>query len=251
MQTNTLTNGIKRKKRINKDVIFYSALLILPLLQICVFYFGVNFQSILMAFQYYRATPTPGSFEFGMKDTLTKFKLDITSASLWNMVGNSVTVWIITSLVGTVLAVLFAYYVYKKNVGNNFFKIVLFLPSVLPAILLVVMFKWFLGDGIPTYMDRLFGVEMKNVLTTWGRTRFWVLTLFSVWIGFGPQVLVYTGAMDQISPEILEAGQIDGATPMREFLFIVVPCIFPTIGTFLTTGVASLFTNQNNLFNLA
>lgn len=251
MQTKTLTDGIKKKKRVNKDVFFYSALLILPLLQICVFYFGVNFQSIMMAFQHYRATPTPGSFEWGMGSTLERFKqeINLNNGMLWPMIGNSVTVWIITSLVGTSLAVLFAYYVYKKNVGSNFFKLILFLPSVLPGILLVVLFKWFIGDGAPTYMERLFSVEMANVLEKGSRARFWTISLFSIWISFGPQVLVYTGAMDQISPEILEAGQIDGAAPMREFISIIVPCILPTLGTFLTTGVASLFTNQNNLFN--
>ena len=141
MQANSLNNSIKRKKRVNKDVFFYSALLILPLIQICVFYFGVNFQSIMMAFQYYRATPTPGGFEWGMKSTIERFKqeINLNDGMLWPMIGNSVTVWIITSLVGTLLAVFFAYYIYKKNVGSNFFKLFLFSFSN--------CFKLFFGVG--------------------------------------------------------------------------------------------------------
>ena len=44
------TAGIKRHRRNKKDIIFYSVLIFLPLVQIAIFYFGVNFQSILMHF---------------------------------------------------------------------------------------------------------------------------------------------------------------------------------------------------------
>ena len=43
----------KKSKSAKGELIFYSLLLILPLTQILVFYFGVNFQSILMVFQDY------------------------------------------------------------------------------------------------------------------------------------------------------------------------------------------------------
>ena len=60
--------------------------------------------------------------------------------------------------------------------------------------------------------------------------------------------MIYTGAMDQIAPEIIEAGKVDGVSTVREFFSIVVPMILPTVSTFVIANVATLFTNQANLY---
>ena len=51
----TEPRGLRKRHRDKGDLLFYGLLLALPLAQILVFYFGVNFQSILMAFQRYDA----------------------------------------------------------------------------------------------------------------------------------------------------------------------------------------------------
>ena len=84
-------------------------------------------------------------------------------AGFWNMIGNSLKVWVFTSLSGTVLAVTFAYYIYRRNLMSNFFKFVLFLPSVLPGILLAVMYKKFVGLGIPAFMNYLCDTTVSDV----------------------------------------------------------------------------------------
>ena len=55
--------------------------------------------------------------------------------------------------------------------------------------------------------------------------------------------------MDQIAPEIIEAGEVDGVKPYQEFFFIVVPMILPTVATFMVASVATLFTNQASLYS--
>ena len=54
--------------------------------------------------------------------------------------------------------------------------------------------------------------------------------------------------MDQISPDVMEAGKVDGVTPVAEFFLIVIPIILPTISTFLVANIAMLFSNQANLY---
>lgn len=238
--------GVRRRHRDRADIIFYTLLMILPVVQLLIFYFGVNFQSICMAFQKYDAKNNV--FIWDITKNLTLFRIDIQMAGFWNMVGNSLVVWISTSLTGTVLAVIFAYYIYRRHPLSNFFKFVLFLPSVLPGILLAVMYKKFVGLGIPAFMDYLFETTVADVFNAGaagGRVN--LITLFTVWVSFGPQVLVYTGAMDRVDPAILEAGRIDGASPLQEFFRIILPNIASTVSTFLIIGVSSIFTNQNNL----
>lgn len=242
----TAPAGVRKGHRDRADIIFYTLLMILPVVQLLIFYFGVNFQSICMAFQKYDAKNNV--FIWDVTKNLTLFKIDIAMAGFWNMVGNSLVVWLSTSLSGTVLALIFAYYIYRRYPLSNFFKFVLFLPSVLPGILLAVMYKKFVGLGIPAFMQYLMETTVADVFNAGAAGgRINLITLFTVWVSFGPQVLVYTGAMDRVDPAILEAGRIDGASPMQEFFKIIFPNIASTVSTFLIIGVASIFTNQNNL----
>lgn len=55
--------------------------------------------------------------------------------------------------------------------------------------------------------------------------------------------------MDSIEPSLTEAARIDGATPFKEFWYVVLPMTFSTISVFLVTGVASIFMNQMFLFS--
>ena len=65
-----VVKGKKFKRKIKKDrLLFYIAVVGLPLLQYMIFYVGVNFNSVLMAFQSYDAVK--GEFYF---DGLVNFK---------------------------------------------------------------------------------------------------------------------------------------------------------------------------------
>lgn len=232
------SNSFSRNKG---DILFYCLLLLIPLVQIGIFYFGVNSQSIVMAFQDY--STTENTFTWDVSKNFNEFASEIKSETFWKMVGSSFIVWFFTQFAGTVLALILSYYIYKNKPFCKFFKFVLFLPSIIPALLLVLVFKFFLTEAMPAF----FGID--KLLLNKPETFFWIITGFTVWISFGSQVLVYTGAMSQVPEEIIEAGKIDGATTFREFISIIIPYIAPTIATFVIVGVATIFTNQNNLYS--
>ena len=223
------------------DILFYCLILIIPIIQIAIFYFGVNFQSIMMAFQKY--STVENKFYWDASINFAEFKSDIHDPKFWNMIGCSFLVWFFTQFAGTVLALLFSFYIYKKKKLYKFFKFVLFLPSIIPALLLVLIFKFFVVEAMPAFFNA------KRTLLTNSETFFWIITAFTVWISFGSQVLIYSSAMDQVPEEVIEAGKLDGTTPFREFISIVVPYITPTIATFVIAGVATIFTNQNNYYS--
>ena len=234
-------NSSKSFSRNKGDLLFYCVLLLIPIAQIAIFYFGVNSQSILMAFQDYKETTY--TYIWDISANFNKFVMDVKTLGFWQMIGSSFLVWIFTQLAGTVLALVFSFYIYKKKAFCKFFKFILFLPSIVPALLLVLIFRFFTTEAMPAF----FGTD-KFILDRPG-TFFWVVTAFTVWISFGSQVLVYTGAMDQVPDEIIEAGKIDGATTFREFISIIIPHSAPTVATFVIVGVATIFTNQNNLYS--
>ena len=120
----------------------------------------------------------------------------------------------------------------------------LFAPSILSAVVTVTMFRSFVDVVIPKVFN-MGGGEIG--LLSNPNTKFGTIIFYNIWIGFGTQILMYSGAMNGIDPSITEAAKLDGANPWIEFFYIILPLIFPTIQTFLVTGVAGIFTNQINL----
>ncbi len=233
----------RKKHRGSKgEFIFYLALIALPIIQILIFYFYVNFNSILMAFQEYDGF---GGYVFGSNPWANFSKIWVNMSTIWDALKNSLVVWIFTSVLGTFLALVFSYYIYKGWILSKTFKFFLFLPSVLPSILLVLVFKFFVNEAVPGYMEALMGSRPVSLLET---SFLPTVIFYNVWICFGTQLLINTGAMSQIAPEIIEAGKVDGVSSIREFFSIVLPMILPTISTFLIASVATIFTNQANIF---
>ena len=236
-----------KKKKFNRQLGFYILMLIFPLTQFAVFYVGVNLNSFLLAFQNYNTATS--SFEWVGMANFQRLWMEFTEFStLRDALGNSLLVWFFTSFMGTVIAVFFSYYIYKRFSCHGFFKIVLFIPSILPAIILVMIFKTFVNEALPA-LGGLLGMAIPALMTMDASTKFPMAMFFTVWAGFGTQVLLYTGTMEQISPSVIEAGQLDGASPFREFWSIVLPEVMPAINTFLVVGIAQIFVSQANLWS--
>ena len=234
----------KKQLNVSKKKIFYYSLMIFPLLQFCIFYIGVNFQSILLAFQKYENS----TFVFLKDDIFANFKSIVEHCVEDKVVlyalKNSLILWFFTTVCGTGIAIFFSYYIFKCKKSGRLFRFILFLPSILPAILLTIIFKLFTADVLPT----VFGVE-KLLESTNDATRLTTVIAYTIFMGFGTQVLLYSNAMEQISPSVIEAAQLDGVTPLRELWSIILPEIMGTVSTFMIATIAGAFTNQANLFN--
>ena len=82
--------AVRKRRRDRADRIFYTLLMILPIAQILIFYFGVNIQSICMAFQRYDVKTNKFIWDVGRN--LTLFKIDVANEGFWRMIGNSLSV---------------------------------------------------------------------------------------------------------------------------------------------------------------
>lgn len=241
------------KPSIKKDVIFFYALLILPVLQFVIFYICVNFNSILLSFQRYDSS-TAG-FVF-LKDDIFKnfrtvFELGQRGVDIGKLLLNSVILWLAIIIFGTIPSIIFSYYIYRKRLLCNFFKFFLFLPSVIPSILLTTVFKDFMIDCVSKIMVNL-GANIpggRGLLDPNFKTAFPIILIYYIWISFGSQVLFYTNAMAQTPSSLVEASQLDGCGEFKILLHVVLPGIMPTVKTFIIASIAGLFTNQMMLYN--
>ena len=246
-------NKHRKPKQINarsskyKQLIFYCGFMALPIIQLIIFYFVVNFNSIMLAFKSYD-TETGEFVWSGLSNFRNIFSnLSMPGDPLRVSVRNSIVIWAVGMLVGTTLALLFSYYIYKKQFASEFFRVVLFLPSIVSMTAMVLMYKYFMENFVPVFAEKLFHVEMKGLIGN-PDTIFFSIVFFGIWTGFGTNVLMYVSAMTRIPVEITEYAQIDGVSPLREFVSIIFPLIYSTVTAFLVIGITAIFTNQAYLY---
>lgn len=229
----------------NKKLIFALVILILPIIHVCVFYIGVNFKQILIAFSEYNIVSNVYSFN-GLENFKEVFRKMTEEVALRSSLKNSTIVFLTIGGLGNFLSLVLSVYIYKKRFLHGFFKIALFLPHVISIVVLVVIFRFICNDAVPYVANELFGISMEGLLYT--DKAFNVILFFALFTTLGTSVLMYSSAMSGISESIIEAAEIDGFNYIQEFWFIIIPMIFPTIKTFIVIAFAAYFTNQMHLF---
>lgn len=248
MKTVNVAKSGKMLRGKQKDMIFYCLMLIIPIAQFCIFYIGVNINSILLAFKNVDLIEQTASWTFGnFKSVWAEL---IGTTNMLDRAKTSILSYGIILCVGTPLGLLFSYYIYRKLPLSGAFRVILFLPSIISAIVMVTMFRFFVERAIPAFVNKYFepNEPIAGLLAN-PDTRFATIMFYNIWIGFGTSVLMYANGMRNISPDVIESAHLDGATGFKEFWHICLPMIFPTISTFLITGLAGIFTNQLNLYS--
>lgn len=232
------------KKQKQKKLIFYTLLLIFPVVQFLIFYVIVNFNSILLAFQEFNSDTA--SFDFlGAGDLFNNFAEVIddlfNDIEMRTATANSFKIYFCSLLIGTPLNLIFAYLMYKKIPAHGAFRIVLFLPQIISSLVISLMFRYFVEVALPSLIGVNLLVSKDSAFNT--------MIFYCIWASFGAQIIIYTNAFSQISPELIEYGKLEGITMWQEFFKVALPAIFPTITIYLVAGVVGIFTNQAALFN--
>lgn len=237
----------KRKKSISRgDLIFYCCMMFWPVLQFCVFYIATRVNSILYSFQTYDLMT--GTVDWTFKHMGDAFKMMTTDTQFLEMLSVTLKSFVITVGIGTPLGILFSYYISKKMAGAKVFRVILFMPSIISAIVMVSMYQFFVEQALPELWFNLTGNKIKGLMEN-QNTRYATVMFYNIWVSFGVNVLMYSNSMSAIPTEVIEAAKIDGASSWKEFIHVSLPMVYPTIVTFLITSVATMFTNQYNMYS--
>ena len=142
-----------------KNYIFVAILLAYPVLQFVLTWSFVNINSLLHAFQ--RGNNRTGTYEWcGLDQFVTIFRnlfqstVTVPGIPWLNtyqvILLNSLLIGFVTLFISLPLAVLFAYFLSKKMPLANVFRVIFFLPNIIPIVALTFAYKapWqYLGLG--------------------------------------------------------------------------------------------------------
>ncbi|HEY4431334.1 MAG TPA: sugar ABC transporter permease [Paenibacillus sp.] len=152
-------------------------------------------------------------------------------SSFWFTVRFTVLGVILTNVVGFFLA----YLLTKPLKTRNMLRTIFFMPNVIGGLLLGFIWQFIFIKGFAT-MGELTGWSFFNL--PWlgdATTGFWAIVMVFVWQSSGYLMVIYIASLSNVSKEVLEAADIDGASRWQVLRSIVVPLIMPavTIGLFL------------------
>lgn len=154
--------------------------------------------------------------------------------------------YFVASFIQIGLAVIVAYLVSFGTKGSKFFKSVYFFPSLINSVAISFVFLFFFQPG--STFDTIL-----NALGLGGLVKYWLqdphlvnvsMATVSVWRYVGYNIVMFSAAMASISPDILEAARVDGASKFQQLIRIVLPGISTILGLqlFLSiTGALSAF----------
>ena len=145
------------------------------------------------------------------------------------------------------LNLMFAYFMYKKIAGHTIFRIIYYLPNIIPGIVFSMLVKYMTApDGSGVLASLVYEWNGSAFPNIFGDSRYaiWGLLGYSFWVGFCAGFLLYLSAMKRVPQEVMESAQLDGITWIGEIKDIILPLIFPIVMMIIIQLLPTVFTSS-------
>lgn len=183
----------------------------------------VGFRNYVDLFQNYR-------FQISLKNTLVFTSLFLVSSII----------------IGLLLAIL----IDRKIRGENIFRNIYLFPMAISFVVTGVVWRWLLNPGtggaegsigINMILDKIGLSFLKSGWYTDPKIGIKAVVIAAVWQMSGYVMAMYLAGIRGIPTELFEAAQVDGASTLEVYRYIVLPLLRPiTLGAIIVLGHISL-----------
>ena len=169
------------------------------------------------------------------KDLLT------TDPLFWPAVRNTIFLVCILIPCNLLLALSLALLLNTKVRGMAFFRTLFFLPSIVPDVVVAVLWAWMLNAqfGLLNGTLRQIGLPTVGWLTDplWTKPSLILVALWTV----GGGMVILLAALQDVPEQLYEAADLDGASPWRKIWHVTLPMLTPTIFFNLVLSIINTF----------
>jgi len=236
-----LMTGMTRKRT---RQLFIFSMLAYPVLHYLIFNVYVNIQTIIYAFKRWNAYT--GNIDWVNFANFTSIFELIGENYVYRTAVVNTLLWIpLHVLVMIPLSIAIAYLMSLKIKFHNFYRVVLFFPTIISIVVITMVFSFAVSPTIGIVNSLLGFVGLEHLQHSWlgdTRTALWTVFFFCVWSGTGLFVAILLGAITRIPEDLFEVAKLEGITRRRELQLIVIPLIWPTITTLIVIGTGTAFT---------
>lgn len=108
--------------------------------------------------------------------------------------------------------------------ARAFFRLVVYLPVMIPPVVTALLWKWFYDPGPGLFNEILrFAHLPASGWTNSATAALPSLVLVSTWANMGGTVLIYLAALQNIPGDLYEAAELDGAGLWHRFRHVTIP----------------------------
>ena len=120
--------------------------------------------------------------------------------------------------------------------SKNFLRTFFFVPNLVGGVVLGVIWQFIFNSALVALANKYDWELFKQSWLQDTNKAFWALIIVTVWQSSGYMMIVYITGLVSIETDVLEASQIDGASPLRTLFTIKIPLMAQafTIALFLT-----------------
>ncbi len=169
------------------------------------------------------------NWHFLKEDIFKNFKLILNNQSFKTAVANTFKIWIMNFIPQITLALLLtAWFTSRRNVlkGQGFFKVVFYMPNIITAASVAILFNALFGYPMGPANDLLVSVgaiETPFNFTVSKTAAQLIVAFIQFWMWYGYTMIILISGVLGINPEIYEAAEIDGANDVQMFFRITIP----------------------------
>ncbi|MFI6334071.1 carbohydrate ABC transporter permease [Streptomyces sp. NPDC050535] len=194
------------------------AFLIGGLLCFALFSWYPAIRAVVIAFQKY----TPGAEpEWVGTENFTRVFHDPEFTAAWR---NTLTFTVLALLIGFAVPFVMALVLNELRHAKAFFRVVVYLPVMIPPVVSALLWKWFYDPGAGLANEALRFLHLPT--SNWSNgadTALVSLVIVATWANLGGTVLIYLAALQGIPGELYEAAELDGASIWQRVRHVTIP----------------------------
>jgi multiple sugar transport system permease protein len=173
----------------------------------------------------------PGKPFVGLQNYVDLFTPgSVTSGPFWASMRATAIFTVLSVPLIVILPLLVAIPLARKFPGRNFFRAVIFAPYVLGVAVIGILWRYLLDPNVgvmASMLDRI-GLDSPPWLTdtpwVWG-----ALVIPTIWWTLGYNMVIFLAGLQDISRELYEAADMDGASPSQQFWNVTLPGLRPVM----------------------
>ena len=172
---------------------------------------------------------------------LQNYKDLLTDEKFWIALNNTMYMVAIAVPLGLFASFLCAVLLNLKVRGQAFYRVVYFLPSIVPTVAGTILFLWLLNPqvGLVNTLLAQIGIDGPNWMAdpNWSKP---ALILLGMW-GMGGTIIIYLSGLQDVPQSLIEAAELDGANWLQRLWHITIPMVSPITLFNLITGMIGMF----------
>ncbi len=175
---------------------------------------------------------------------LNNFKILMEDMNFFRSFQNTILLIICVTIVTMAFALVFAAILSREKIkGQNFYRIVFYIPNILSVVVISAIFSAIYdpNNGLLNSIIGIFRGNGKPPILWLGEQKLVIysLAIAMVWQAIGYYMVMYMASMASVPESLYESANLEGAGRVQQFFSITLPLIWTNVRTTLTFFVIS------------